>query len=273
MKGMTGFGHSEVKAGNIGVSAEIRSTNHRFLEAVFHLPEGFYYLEGRLRNLLEARFERGRVVVSISITGRPKQKVRVNRSLLKDYLRVMKSLRRDAGPDMVLNADTLLGLPGVLDIYEVSKDKNALASAIFKTALKALDGLLEMRSREGEAIETDLKSRISKISRMMVFIRGQFKKALERKLKKLKSPEEKSAFIKSSDITEELVRINYHLKSFRKNLHRQAPSGKEFDFIAQEMQREINTTGAKSIDALVSSSVVKIKSEVEKIREQLQNVE
>jgi len=273
MKGMTGFGSAKSKVGASEVSLEIRSTNHRFLEIVFHLPDGFYYLEDNLRNVIAAKLKRGRVVATVNITGRPKQRIVLNESAIRHYAREIKSLSKEAGFAATFDAGSLLALPGVLNVYEEHNDRSKLSSAITALVVRALDDLLGMRCREGATIKSDLTHRIERVSRLAGSIELRFRKVVESRLKRLKTPEEQSAFIKNSDITEELVRIKHHLKNFLRNICRDSVSGKELDFIAQEIQREANTTGAKSIDALISSSVVRIKSEIEKIREQLQNAE
>jgi len=273
MRGMTGYGHSKMRIGNVALSVEIRSTNHRFLEIVLHLPDGFLRLESSLRGLIEKKLKRGRIVASVNVAGGTQKKIVINRGLIRDYAREIKSLQKDIGMCIALDANALLSLPGALNIYDIDEDKNRLSSAIIKLTNEALGALIEMRCREGQALQSDLRLRINRIARIEKLIKMHFRKALNRRLKKLRTPEEKSSFIKNSDITEELVRINYHIRNFNRLLNKPDTYGKELDFIAQEIQRETNTTGAKSIDAFVSSGVVKMKSEIEKIREQLQNIE
>lgn len=276
MWGMTGFGHANARiesARDVEISVEIRSTNHRFLEILFHLPEGFSYLEEPLRKLICAKTTRGRVTVSVNTTGRPRQKVSVDKRLLRDYIKEIKELRKETGGSFSIDAGTLLTLPGVLSVQEAQKDKSVFAAQIIKLTAKALSDFVRMRRVEGAAIQSDVRQRISDIIESVTQIKARFAKAVEARVGKLKLQEEKSSFIKNSDITEELVRIKCHLDSFRGSLNKGKISGKELDFISQEIQREVNTVGAKSIDAEVSAGVVKVKSQIEKIREQIQNIE
>ena len=138
---------------------------------------------------------------------------------------------------------------------------------------EALDGLIKRRQQEGRAIYKDLMLSTQKLDRIIKAIKVRFKRVIRQKLKLYKSEEDKNSFLRNSDINEEIVRLAFHLKNFTRCLKSIKAIGKELDFILQEMQREANTTGAKSVDAFISDRVIGMKSQIEKMREQVQNVE
>jgi uncharacterized protein (TIGR00255 family) len=138
---------------------------------------------------------------------------------------------------------------------------------------EALERLVQRRQQEGRALYRDLRMRVEKLDAILKKIKTRFKKAIKQRLGLYNNDIEKNSFLRSSDINEEIVRLSFHLKNFARCLHSKKAVGKELDFILQEMQREANTIGAKSIDTFIASRTVRIKSEIEKMREQVQNVE
>jgi len=271
---MTGFGGKISEIPPCGkISVELRSTNHKFLEIVFHLPEGFLSLEGRLRKILETKLKRGRVTCVISLKETHSPKVSVNDALLKNYISSLRSIKKRFKINGELELESLIHLPGILSLAESNMSGEKIWPYLKKLLESALDSMVKMRKKEGRALYNYLKRRIRILESELHMVSERFRIACENKTKVLKTPEECSSFLKDADISEELSRLEFHIKNFSQKLLKSEPVGKELDFIAQEMQREANTIGAKSCDSLLSARVIQIKSQVEKIREQVQNIE
>jgi len=274
MNSMTGFASKETAIAPFGkISLEIRSTNHKFLEVVFHLPVGFLSLEDKIKKEIEARIKRGRVVCVMNILGSPANKIFIDKRLLRGYISTLSTIRQEARVKDEVSLDTLINLPGVLSLTEDRRSKSKIWPRLNTLVHKTLDDLVGMRRKEGEALHIYLKKSAQALQINLAFIKTKFAKLIKHKLAELKTPEERTSFLKDTDITEELERLAFHIENYKNKLSKCGPIGKELDFISQEMQREANTMGAKSCDAAVSSRVVEIKSQIEKIREQLQNIE
>ncbi len=274
MQSMTGFGSREAEVAGLGkISVELRSTNHKFLEIVFHLPEGFLSLEDRIKKLIESKIKRGRLICSINITGTNSASLQINKGLLKQYLSSLKNIKREFGIHDEISFNTLIHLPGILSAAENKSLGPSIWPRLKILASQALEELVKTRQKEGKALFVHLKNRAEALQANLGYIRARFKKAIKDKLSQLNSDEERSSFLKDTDISEEIERLAFHIQNFRNRLSRQEPIGKELDFIAQEMQREANTMAAKSFDIAVSARVIQVKSQVEKIREQVQNIE
>jgi uncharacterized protein (TIGR00255 family) len=274
MNSMTGFASREIAILPFGkIVLEIRSTNHKFLETVFHLPVGFLSLEDKIKKEIEGKLKRGRIICVMSIVGSPANKVFIDKRLLKSYISTLKSIREDACLKDEIRLDTLINLPGVLSLAEDRHSKSIIWLRLKSLLHKTLDDLVNTRHKEGQALYSYFKKSIEALGTDLFFIKTRFKKMVKEKTAALKTPEERSSFLRDSDITEEMERLAFHIGNFKKKIAKTGPIGKELDFIAQEMQREANTMGAKSCDAMVSSRVVQVKSQIEKIREQLQNIE
>lgn len=274
IRSMTGFGSSESESSGIGkISVELRSTNHKFLEIVFHAPEGFISLEDRIKKEVEVKIKRGRVSCSINITGTKSAKVCINKPQLANYVSAFKKIKDQFKMKDAISLDLLLHLPGVLSLEDNSIPKEALWPPLKVQIRNALAGLLKTRQKEGRALEVFLRNRAEGLRKDMEIIKARYKKAAKGTMEKLVTDEAKASFLKDSDINEEIERLTFHIRNFRQKLAKTGPVGKELDFIAQEMQRETNTMGAKSFDLAISARVVQIKSQIEKIREQVQNIE
>ena len=274
MKSMTGFASTEMMIAPFGkIFLEIRSTNHKFLEIVFHLPAGFLSLEDKLKKDIEARIKRGRVVCVMNILGSPANKIFIDKRLLKNYIATLQTIREGARIKEAIRLDTLIHLPGVLSLGEDRSSKAKIWPRLKTLLHKTLDDLVAMRQKEGQALYIYLKKSAQALQANLGMVKTKFKNLIKDKLAEFKTPEERSSFLKDTDITEEIERLAFHIRNFKNKLSKAGPIGKELDFIAQEMQREANTMGAKSCDALVSSRVVEMKSQIEKVREQLQNIE
>ena len=274
LKSMTGFGSKEVDVPAIGkIYVELRSINHKFLESVFHLPEGLLSLEDKLKKEIETRIRRGRVNCLVNIRGEKAQGIFVNRKLIKNYIHEFKSMRKEFGIKNDLGMDALIRLPGVLSLKENKPDGNHIWMHLKGLLQEALDELVATRSKEGRALAVLLKKRSNIVKKNLALIRTRFKKASVKKLSSFPTEEERSAFLKAADIAEEIDRLIFHIKNFQAKVIKGGCVGKELDFITQEMQREANTLAAKSFDLVISEKALQMKSQIEKIREQVQNIE
>lgn len=273
IKGMTGFGVASANVKPWGrLTVEVRSINHRFLDIVFHLPNGFSRLEEDFKKEIEKYLLRGRLTVALHLNGGLAQRACINKALLRQYFLELQRVKQELRLRAEIDINNLMHLPGVWTVEEVQAGAESV-TALRVLLRRALDGLARCRQKEGQLVHRDLLGRCHFIKETLQQINTRYAQVLRRRAAQIASPEEQNGFLKSADITEELVRLKFHLKTAMAKLNSSGAVGKETDFIAQEMQREINTVGAKSIDAAVSGKVVQIKSEIEKIREQLQNVE
>lgn len=271
---MTGFGSQETEVPSVGrICVELRCTNHKFIETVFHLPEGLLSLEDKIKKEIESRIRRGRVFCAVNIKGGQAQGIFVNRRLLKNYLREFGSLKKDFKIKDNLSLDSLIRLPGVLSLKENKPDGAHIWERLKPLVLQALAELVKTRDKEGKALAAVLKKRSLSLRNDLVLIKQRFRLAVKSRMAKIKNEEERSAFLKGVDIAEEIDRLNFHIDNFQQKIIKDGSVGKELDFITQEMQREANTLAAKSFDLVISGRAVQMKSQIEKIREQVQNIE
>ncbi len=274
LNSMTGFGAQETDLEACGrISVELRCTNHKFLETVFHLPEGLLALEDKLKKEIEARIKRGRIYCAINIKGQLAQGIFINRKLLKNYLQEFNRLKKEFRIQDGLSLDALIRLPGVLSLKEDRPLGVHIGEQLKPVFTRALESLLKARQKEGAALARVLKKRSALLKKDLGFIKHRFGVAVKARLQKLQTEEERLAFLNGADVAEETDRLYFHINNFQHKLAHGGPVGKELDFITQEMQREANTLAAKSFDLIISGRAVGMKSQIEKIREQVQNIE
>ncbi|MEI6831225.1 MAG: YicC/YloC family endoribonuclease [Candidatus Omnitrophota bacterium] len=270
---MTGFGSFEAEINSIGrISVELRCTNHKFLECVFRLPDGLLSLEDKLKKEIESVIKRGKVFCAINIKGEEAQGIFINRKLLKNYLREFNSISAEFKIKDGLTLDSLIRLPGILSLKENKPAGVHIREHLLPLLKRALLELLKTRLKEGKALAGLLRNRSELLKKDLVLIKQRFAFEIKNRLKKI-CLEERAAFLKSADIAEEIDRLNFHIKNFQQKIAKGGPVGKELDFITQEMQREANTLAAKSFDLIISGRALQMKSQIEKIREQVQNIE
>ncbi len=273
VQSMTGFGRSEKKINSFGaVTVEIRTINHKFLETVIHLPDGFMALEDRIKKEIETRIRRGRVTCVINIIEQGKRDVVINQEMAKKYVGAFRAMAKKYALSDDIGISTLVNLPGVLTFAESKIPTAQLWPGLELLLRQALNETVKMRTREGQSTAKNLVIRNEAIRKDLDKVKDRFKAAVKERSAVFATDGERASFLKESDITEEIERLDYHLKNFRMKLHAGGPVGKELDFIAQEMQREANTMGAKSCDPAISGKVVEMKSQIEKMREQIQNI-
>ncbi|MBF0595358.1 MAG: YicC family protein [Candidatus Omnitrophica bacterium] len=270
--GMTGFGSAQFSVGKVKGSVEVKSVNHRYLDIAFYLPTGFGMAENKIREMLAKTLARGRVTVSVRITDKPSQEVSFNEEMIDEYLHHAKSIEKKYKLSNNLTLADLIRMPGVVDVKEVFVEAADMWPSVEKAMVLSLKSLKVMRQREGKSLAADISDKLKKMTARLKGIEKRSQEILKARQKTLK-PEEFSSFQKSIDVNEEIARFNHYIEEMAALLKSDVPVGKKLDFIAQEMQRETNTLGSKLQDDLVSNSVIALKSKIEKIREQANNVE
>jgi uncharacterized protein (TIGR00255 family) len=291
MRSMTGFGRVQLEKGGTQVVAEVKSLNQRFFELKLNLPRGWGEHEGEIRKMVQAAVDRGRVEAFVRCVALkpPRARLRVNDDLAASYVNELHRLGKRLGLDGKLGLDTILQRPEIFQVIEEENDTRAgvdVALVAMKRAVKALD--LERR-REGAALRRDFETRIKKIGagvprieQLAAESRKTIHTNFETRVRELLGElpvnekrlyEEASNAAQHGDITEELTRLRVHLTAMRALIDRTGPIGKSIEFLLQEINREVNTMGAKSQNAALSQITIEIKGEVEKMREQVQNVE
>ena len=287
---MTGFGRGEAKGKWGSVVIDARSLNHRYLEVSSRLPGNLASLEDRIRETISKKLKRGRITLSISFgkDGAFEELARIDAKHAKRYYETLDSLRRELNLQGEIGIGDLLSLPDVVKVETPKEDLQEIWSQIREALEKATDQLIEMRDVEGKALTSDLSRRttfiekeVAKIAKRSPVVLKQYRVRLLERIKDLLGSEkverdrleqEVVFFAENSDIAEEVTRMRSHLEAFQKALSIKEDVGRKLDFIAQELQREINTIGQKSRDFEISQSVIQIKGEIERIREQIQNV-
>jgi uncharacterized protein (TIGR00255 family) len=272
IKGMTGFGSSSFSSGNLKGALEIKTVNHRYFDIVFYLPPGFAAAEDKIRQVISKQVERGRITVSVKITERPQVSLVFNKNVVHEYLKYAKVLQKEYNLPNDLALSDLMRMPGVVDAKEAILDSEHLWPVLDRSLGQALDSLVHMRKREGKSLYRDIAGLLSRMLQQITIIRRRAESVLKEKKKALPS-EEFSAFQKSNDINEELARLAHYVDEFKLLLRAEVSVGKNMDFVAQEMQRETNTVGSKLQDKIVANAVIALKSKIEKLREQAQNIE
>ncbi|MFY9402941.1 MAG: YicC/YloC family endoribonuclease [Candidatus Omnitrophota bacterium] len=274
IKSMTGFGGSELSLKGRGkITVELRSTNHKFLEISLHLPEGSFALEEKIKKIIEGKVKRGRVACVVNILGQKSGSVEINTLLLKRYLDKINKVKKELGIQDSISFDSLIRLPGILALEEESLSVTGIWPALRVALMAALNNLSKSRKKEGIALQGYLKGQTEELKKRLSLIKSILRASLRERLKRFATDEERGAFLKDTDTTEEIDRLGFHIRNLQSKIKVNTSVGKEIDFIAQELQREANTLAAKTFDKAVSAQVLKVKSIIEKIREQAQNIE
>jgi len=291
IRSMTGYGEASRDTSFGKIRVQIRSLNHRFLDLVLRLPPGFMALEPRFREVLKRQIRRGRVDLYLKIErneGASPLRARVDWELARSYLERLKELKErfDLGGEVDL--PLLLSFREILSPEEEEPAEEELWKETLPVLEEALRRLDESRRREGEALREDLLGRLELIGEHVQgieerapFVVEEYRRRLSSKVKELLEEEldegrlaqEVALFASRADITEEVVRIRSHLEQFRERLGEGGLVGKALDFLIQEMVREANTIASKANDLPITRHVLAIKEEVEKLREQVQNIE
>ncbi len=293
MKSMTAFGRGEAEDSGCKMSVELRTLNHRFLDLHLRMPRSLMGLEERLRQLISARIARGRVEISISLeyTGQKPRALVADQALLKDAAAILTSIQEEWSLPEPWGWDQLLHFPEVVAVQESSPtDDEALWAVLGPAVQQALEVVDGMRRREGEFLRVELLALLQRVSEQVEVIAQRalavpqaYREKLASRLAQLlpeanpvdpqRLAQEVALLADRADITEELARLRSHLEQFQATLGAKTPIGRKLDFVIQEMNREVNTIGSKSAEVGTSQAVIEIKSELERVREQVQNLE
>ena len=291
LKSMTGFGEGTASAGGISVTVEMSSVNRKQLDINISLPRNLITLDAQVQNLVRQEFSRGRVsgIVRVEAADGSAGTVKVDPHLAAQYVEGIRKVAKKLGLADDLGAETLARLPGLVSIEQENIDSDHVTTVLDQAMGKALRGLAKMRVAEGKALEKDLRSRLVLLEEMKKEITALsssvvksyraklFQRLEDAGLDDLASDErivkEIAIFADRCDISEELTRLKSHLGQARKLLRSPEPVGRTFDFLCQELFREINTVGSKANEVEITRQVVAFKTELERIREQVQNVE
>ncbi len=290
-KSMTGFGRGEAEAGGRQWVAEIRCVNHRYLDLKIKLPKGYAGLEKQARDMVVSTLQRGRVDVSLTVAGdfSDLQKIEVNSSLASTYRDALAKLGKTLNLEDDTTLSHLASYPDVMLLTKQSEDLDAVWP-IMKQALGAAVSTCDtMRSQEGDAMAEDLHGRLNSFAELVQRIGDSIPELLERReetlherLQKLldniqldpgRLAQEVAILADKTDVTEEIVRLESHINQFRSFLEADEATGRKLDFLLQEFLREVNTMASKINDAAIAHIAVDLKAELEKMREQVQNIE
>lgn len=285
---MTGYGQAQIQLGQETYSIEVKALNNRFLEMNLRLPERFAGLEAQVRDEIKKAFSRGSLTVTIGMVNADAPSLKLNLTMARHYVEAGETLRKELGVTGDVDVRLLLKLKDIFTYDRLTVDAVESWSCVKTGLMAAFAQVNEWRSKEGAALTTDilarlerLDTRINQIELRVPEVTAAYRSRLKDDMEKLlngKADEsrillEAAIFAQRSDIAEELARLKSHLTLFRDYASSEEPSGKRIDFLCQEIGREVNTIGSKSADVNITQDVVEMKAEMEKIREQAQNIE
>lgn len=296
VKSMTGYGRGEATAEGRHVLFEIKSVNHKFFECNVKLPRAYLFLEDKLRAYVQGRVSRGKVdlFLQVETLEEPEVRVTVNHSLADAYVSAFQELKERYALSDNLSLSHLLRCPDLLVVEKAPEDEDGLWQVVLQAAEPAVTSFLQMRETEGARLSEDLLEKIARIEAMVAQIEeitpetvAEYRERLYAKIQELlgdRSIDEQrvltevAVFADKVAVDEETVRLKSHIKQLREFLTGGGqtdgqPIGRKLDFLIQEMNREANTIGSKSVNSKIAYIVVDLKSEIEKIREQVQNIE
>ncbi len=292
MKSMTGFGKRETLSQGTMVGVEIRSVNHRFCEIMARLPKTLSNMELDLKEQVKHVCERGRVEVMVTVNGgssSSKKVVQLDRDLARRYIQGLKGLQRECQLSGTVDVNVVASFRDLFTVNEEPGPVRDMSTVVTGLTKKALGDLEKMRKQEGAVLQKDLTQRLHAIEGRLQTVQQRIPLSLKASSSRLKGrvaklleghsvnmdrlAQEIAMLAERSDVTEELTRLKSHVGQFRTALKAKGPVGKRLDFLLQEMGREVNTIGSKANDGDISAEVVELKSELEKIREQVQNIE
>ncbi len=287
---MTGFGRAQDTRNGREITVELRSVNHRFLEVNTRVPRAYSFIEDKLKPVLNGRISRGKVDVGVTIvTSSADETVELNLEIAKSYADALNRIAEELKVPNEVTAMQIARFPDVFTVVKEQPDEAQIWSDVSEVLDAALDGYCAMRAAEGKKLEEDLLARLDVIEAAISEIEKESETRLERYRDKLFTRMksvlddtdidesrillEAAVFADKSAVDEETVRLRSHLAQFRQILRADEPMGRKLDFLIQEINRETNTIGSKANDLDITTVVVELKAEIEKIREQVQNIE
>ena len=291
IRSMTGYGRSQQTIDGREILVEIKSVNHRYFEFSARVPRAYGYLEEKLKSFLQGKVSRGKVEVGVSIfniEGKDAS-IEVNRSIAQGYVDALRSANETLGLEDDLKLSNLIRLPDIFNVIKNTEDEEVIWNDVKIAAEEALNSFVAMREAEGQKMREDIESRLESIGRMVEKVEERspmvteaYRQRLYNKLceilndKKIDEQRiltEAAIFSEKTAVDEETVRLKSHIHQFKELLESGEAVGRKLDFLIQEFNRESNTIGSKAQDVEIIKIVVELKSEIEKIREQIQNIE
>lgn len=292
IKSMTGYGRGEACAEGRRFTVELKSVNNRYCEVILRQPRSLTQFEDKIKRQIQNKVTRGRLdgFITIEETGEVTPTVKVDKALALTYHKAMEELMADLAISDKISIKDLIALPNVISLEQTEDDVEAWYQAIQQATEQALEGLLVMRENEGQRLKTDILQRaevirqlvLGQVSERAPLVVQEHREKLRQRLAEWlengaidenRLAAEVAIFTDRADISEELVRLNSHLAQLGQILTEGGAVGRKLDFLVQEMNREVNTIGSKANDLIITNAVVSAKSELEKIREQVQNIE
>ena len=288
---MTGFGRCQGIVDGYEIQVEIRSVNHRYFEFNSRIPRSFSYLDEKLKTFINERVSRGKVEVSVTILKNEgvEAEIEVNQEIASGYVNALRNANIKLGLNDDLSLSDITRFPDVFKIQKVQDDEEIVWNAVKQVCLEALNKFIDMRETEGTKMYEDISSRLdfiekktNEIEKISPLISENYKNRLYSKIKETLEDRdideqriltEVAIFSDKIAVDEETVRLHSHVSQFRDLINSNEPVGRKLDFLVQELNREVNTIGSKAQDLSVTKTVVELKSEIEKIREQIQNIE
>ncbi len=292
IKSMTGFGKGEYADDKRSVTTEIRAVNHRYCDVNVRLPKRYAFAEEKIKSIVRQTAKRGKIEVSIMIEtmGDADVAVNLNKQLSRQYYESLQELRKEFGIKENISLRDISSMPDVLKTKSCVEDEQEIIEAIQKAITVALQNFDEMRKQEGAKLKEDLEKRgekirnyVEQIAKRAPKLQAIYADKLKNRISELLGKDvqlsderiatEAAIFADKANITEELVRLDSHMIQLKTILNGEKSEGKKLDFLVQEMNRETNTIGSKANDLDITRTMLEIKSEIEKIREQVQNIE
>ncbi|MBW2451194.1 MAG: YicC family protein [Deltaproteobacteria bacterium] len=291
LNSMTGYGKGEAECDGLIVTVEIKSVNHRYADISIKLPRSFMAMENDLRKRVGLALKRGKidVYVNYELSGDSIASPKLNEELARAYQKLLVSMQKDLGLSGQISTEYIASQKDVIQIQETELDDATLKSCLNNALDNALTQLQAMRAAEGKETQQDIEKRLDKAEQLLDKIMSrapqvpaEWQDKLSERLAKLNQSvewepqrvaQEVAVFADRCDISEEISRFKSHLAQFRELLYDGEPVGRRMDFLVQELNREVNTMGSKSNDIDITRTVVALKAEFEKVREQVQNIE
>lgn len=288
---MTGYGRAQQTVNDYTITVEMRSVNHKFLEFTPKVPRACIFLEDKLKSLLQQYVSRGKVEMFLTISSNAlgETTIEINHTYAKPYINALKELSEQYGLSDDISVSTVARNSEIFTVSKSEINEEQLWNDVSSVATNAIFSFIEMRKVEGEKLKTDILNRVEVINEKVKFIEARspetvriYREKLEQRMRELlgdvKIDEQRlitetGIMADKLAVCEETVRLNSHMEQLCSLLNADVPIGRKLDFIVQEMNRETNTIGSKAQDVEIARAVVEIKSEIEKIREQIQNIE
>ena len=291
IKSMTGYGGAKGSVEGLDISIELKSVNNRYLDTSVRLPRSFLFAEDGIKAAVQRHISRGKVDVFVSIdsSAAGDMTVKINQPLLKGYIEAVNSIANEYGLPNDMTAMSVCRFPDVLSVEKKDMDAEAITSGIIAIAEQALEDFDSMRLREGEKLRDDVLSKLGTIESLVSVVEQESPKTLADYSARLESKmaevlgsagidenrilAEAAIFADRIAVDEETVRLRSHMSQLKTMISGNSPTGRKIDFLIQEFNREANTIGSKCQNSHIAHVVVDLKSEIEKIREQIQNIE